>query len=560
MTTQTIDHLLQENDELRRRLEEAEEALRAIRVGAVDAVLVEAERAQVFTLESADKPYRLLVEQMPQGAATLTVEGAILYCNRRFTDLFKRPLQALLGKSMLAFVADASRPHLEALLRDGQAGDVQGEVTLQRADGTAVPVYLSVGVLREGALGLCLLITDLTEHRHYEELQRTQAALRASEEALKEADRRKDEFLAMLSHELRNPLAPIGTGIQVLNQIGVANPDAQRVRDMIGRQVGHMTRIIDDLLDLARIASGKIQVRPECCDLTAIARHTAEDYRRDLEAEGLTLSVQLPEQSLWVLGDRTRLAQILGNLLHNARKFTDAGGHVTVTLAAEPGGRAALLTVRDTGIGIEPAMLVKLFETFSQADRSRARSRGGLGLGLALVKGVVELHGGEVRAASAGPGRGSEFLIRLPLERAPAAPPEPTTPASASAPACRSYRILIVEDNRDAADSMKILLGLTGHQAEVAYSGTAGLETARQFLPEVVVCDIGLPGDMDGHALARAFRREPALAATYLIALSGYGQDEDQQRAREAGFNRHLTKPVAIDELQRLLASLPPQG
>jgi CheY-like chemotaxis protein len=339
-----------------------------------------------------------------------------------------------------------------------------------------------------------------------------------------------------------------------MRMMGPQQPPLDQARDMIDRQVTHMARLIDDLLDMSRLSRGKILLRKERVDLVELVRDTVDDYRSILEGTGLTVQVRLPEGPLYAHGDPTRLAQVLGNVLHNANKFTDAGGRVEVEVSADPGGQAALLAVRDTGIGMEADVLARVFEAFSQADRSLDRSRGGLGLGLALVKGLVELHGGEVRVASEGAGRGTELTIRLPLLSQTA----PARPAAAAARAARcSHRILVVEDNVDAAESMRTLLKLIGHQVEVAHTGVEGLEAARRFLPRVVLCDIGLPGGMDGYAVARALRAEPALVSAFVIATTGYGQLEDQRRSREAGFDAHLTKPVDFAELQRMLAALP---
>jgi signal transduction histidine kinase/DNA-binding response OmpR family regulator len=377
---------------------------------------------------------------------------------------------------------------------------------------------------------------------------------------IQEGDRRKDEFLAMLAHELRNPLAPIRNAVQVLRLVGVQEPPVVQARDMIDRQVTHMARLIDDLLDMSRLSRGKILLRKERVDLLQLVRATVEDYRSILEATGLHLQASLPGAALWTYGDPTRLAQVVGNVLHNANKFTDAGGRVAVELTGAPGSREAVLTIRDNGIGMEPEVLARVFEAFSQADRSLDRSRGGLGLGLALVKGLVELHGGQVRVNSDGPGKGTELSIRLPL----GGQPQPHLRVASVTPAARegrlSRRVLVIEDNPDSAESMRMLLALSGHQVEVAPTGVSGMERAREFRPEVVLCDIGLPGGMDGYAVARAMRQDPELSSTYLIASTGYGQAEDQRRCREAGFDAHLTKPVDLAELQRLLASAPARG
>ncbi len=372
-------------------------------------------------------------------------------------------------------------------------------------------------------------------------------------EALREADRRKDEFLAMLAHELRNPLAPIRTSAEVLSRLGTTSPQAERAVRMIDRQVSHMVRLVDDLLDLSRISRGKILLCEERVDLVSLARATVEDHHGLFEDSGITLTAELPEEPVWVHGDATRLSQILGNLLQNARKFTDRGEGVVVRLRMEPAAGRALLRVEDTGIGMAPEMLARLFEPFSQADRSLDRSRGGLGLGLALAKGLAELHGGSVEATSPGVGQGSCFTVSLPLideTRAGA-----IAEASAESPASPLH-ILVIEDHPDAAESLKMLLEITGHQVDVALDGRAGLDAARRLRPDVVICDIGLPG-MDGYAVARALRASEESGGVYLIALSGYGQEEDRRKAQEAGFDRHLTKPVDFETLASLLERVP---
>ena len=374
---------------------------------------------------------------------------------------------------------------------------------------------------------------------------------------LREAGRKKDDFLAMLGHELRNPLAPIRNAVQILRQAGHHEPVLEKARDMIDRQVSHMTRLVDDLLDVSRISRGKILLHRERLDLTKLVRDTAEDHRRDLEAGGLALDLDLPTEPLWVEGDATRLAQALGNLLSNAGKFTDPGGRVFVevkTVDLRAGGDRAEIVVQDTGIGIEPEMLENLFETLSQADRTLARSRGGLGLGLALVKGLMDLHGGEVEAASEGLGRGSRFTLRLPFAADQEAPGEEAAPP---ARANGSRRVLIIEDNADAAESLQMLLELSGFEVTTAADGTSGLETARRFRPDVVLCDIGLPGGLDGYGVARELRSDSAFQSVRLIALTGYGQAEDQRRAYAEGFDLHLTKPVDPVRLKDLLAGAP---
>ncbi|MES1211853.1 MAG: ATP-binding protein, partial [Acidobacteriota bacterium] len=328
---------------------------------------------------------------------------------------------------------------------------------------------------------------------------------------------------------------------------------AERARDTMERQVGHLTRLVDDLLDVSRISQGKILLRKERLDFAAIVRTTVEDHRGSLTAAGLTLEVELPAGPLWVSADPTRLAQMIGNLLHNAGKFTDRGGHVGVRVLAEDG--KAVAAVRDTGIGIEPEVLTRLFEPFSQAPPGLDRSRGGLGLGLALVRRLTELHDGVVEGSSEGIGRGSEVRLRLPL----ASPwNDGQRPAAAAVPVeepeRRPRRCLVIEDNLDAAESMALLLQLSGHEVETAFDGAGGLEKARRFRPEIVLCDIGLPNGLDGYGVARALRGDPEMDGAFLIALTGYGQEEDQRLARQAGFDVHLTKPADLEVLQRFIA------
>jgi signal transduction histidine kinase len=429
--------------------------------------------------------------------------------------------------------------HREALLRGWEAG--ADEYLFK-------PFHPKELVTRARAI-----LTAAQERRRYEESQlRVQQELeRRVEERtaqLTEADRRKDAFLAMLAHELRNPLAPIRNALHVLGQRGSADPAFRQSREMMERQVRHLARIVDDLLDVSRILRGKVQLRPERLDLARLVRTAIEDHRGIFRQAGLDLGVDVPELPVWVMGDSIRLAQILSNLLHNAAKFTDPGGRVSIRLTAAAGDQAEV-AVRDTGIGIGPDMLPRLFETFAQADRSLERSKGGLGLGLALVKGLAELHGGEVRAASAGPGCGAEFTVRLPVEPEPAALSEmPAGPRRTA----KHLRVLVVEDNRDAADSLRMLLEWYGYEVTVAYSGPDGVTVAEQWQPDVVLCDIGLPG-LDGYGVASRLRRNPSTAKAHLIAVTGYGAEDDQRRSREVGFDAHLVKPVDPDALQGIL-------
>jgi PAS domain S-box-containing protein len=386
---------------------------------------------------------------------------------------------------------------------------------------------------------------DVTERKRVEDL-------RASEAALREADRQKNQFLAMLSHELRNPLAPIRNGLYILEHAAPGDERARRALTVIDRQIGQLTWLIDDLLDVTRISRGKIRLQRTRLDLNELAQRVVEDHRALFARSDVRLEVHPARAEAWVDADRLRLTQALGNLLQNAAKFTPRGGKTTVTVETEPARGRAVLTVRDTGAGIAPEMLPRLFQAFTQADATLDRSMGGLGLGLALVRGLVEVHGGSVDATSDGLGKGAAFTIRIPLD--PAAvrtgAPAPRVP-SAAAP----RRVLVIEDNEDAADTMRAVLELAGHAVAVAYNGPDGLAEARAFHPDVVLCDIGLP-KMDGYQVARAMRADPALGQVALVAVSGYAQPEDVATAKEAGFDAHVAKPPTVEKLEQVMADV----
>jgi two-component system, chemotaxis family, CheB/CheR fusion protein len=398
--------------------------------------------------------------------------------------------------------------------------------------------------------GVVISFIDITELKQAEAALREAVAERQrADEALREGDRRKDQFLAVLSHELRNPLAPIRNSLHLLDQSPPGSDGSRRAQQIIARQVGHLTRLVDDLLDATRISHGKLQLHREHLDLGDLVQRTAEDHRALFTARGVSFDVAVAARPVWVDGDRTRLSQVVGNLLQNAAKFTPARGSVRLGLEAR--GGFAELHVRDSGAGIQTAMLARLFEPFSQADDTLARSAGGLGLGLALVKGLVEAHHGTIEARSAGPGAGAEFVVRLPLAASPptARDPDPSAPV-------RPRSILVVDDNLDGADSLQAVLKLDGHEVEVANDGPRAIERSRGFHPDVVLCDIGLPG-MSGYEVARAMRADPALRGAFLIALTGYALPEDQRQAKDAGFDAHLAKPTTIEQLRSAIARAP---
>jgi len=369
-------------------------------------------------------------------------------------------------------------------------------------------------------------------------------------QALRDANHRKDSFLSMLAHELRNPLAPIRNGLHVLRLRAHEGEDeiADRTRELVERQIQLLARIVDGLLDVARISKGQVTLHRERIDLARLVRESAEDHRGLLEAAGVELGLELPKAPLWIQGDPLRLTQALGNILDNAGKFIPREGRVTVRL--ETDGRQAVITLRDTGIGIESEVLPYIFETFTQGHQPLDRSQGGLGLGLAVARELLELHGGQIQAASDGPGKGAEFTLRIPREEELSEPAHGTETGS---PGKETRRILVVEDNRDAAESLGLFLELCGFGVTLAYTGPEGLEAAKSVHPDIVLCDIGLPG-MDGFQVAGALRRNPETAEVRLIAVTGYGQEEDRRRALEAGFDVHLVKPVDPEKLLGYLA------
>ncbi len=427
------------------------------------------------------------------------------------------------------------------------------EISFVFADGEVKHVLGSARPLRDadgrvrGAIAAFVEITDF---------RRAQEQLRQRDLQLREADRRKDEFLAMLAHELRNPLAPLSNGLQLLQQ--TSDPAvATRVREMMTRQLVHMVRLVDDLLDVSRITSDKVVLRLERLSLRRAAELAVESARPLIEAAGHTLVCDFPGEDLWVLGDLNRLAQVVGNLLTNAAKYTprDLPGRGHITLRLQACDDQALISVSDNGLGIPPAMLDEVFGMFTQVNRTLDRAQGGLGIGLALVKALVQMHGGTVVAASEGESRGSVFTVTLPLLGHVEAPAR-RDPVSALAQTAAASRILVVDDNRDAADSLAALLATMGHTTRTAYSGQAALAAALDFDPDWVLLDIGLP-DMDGHEVARALAADPRLSRARRVAVTGWGSDADRKRSLAAGFVHHLTKPVEPAALIGLLAGTP---
>jgi signal transduction histidine kinase len=550
-----------ENETLRVRLEEAEDTLRAIRSGTVDAVVVgEADRRRVYTLDGADRAYRVWVGQMSQGAATLTSGGTVIYCNPRLALMLGVPAEKLPGRPLQDFVPASEQSGYNDLFRTGVG---QAELALTQDNGATVPVLVTLNSLPpESGAAFGALVTDLTAQKHHEKLAAVVTALKESEErlarlydALTEQDRRKDEFLATLAHELRNPLAPIRSSLSIL-RLGRIGSNNDKLVSMMERQLGQLVHLVDDLLDVSRVTSGKIALRRERVELREVVEAAVETSRPVVEQGGHRLTTSLPDESLPLDADRTRLTQVLTNILNNSAKYTPDGGRIELSAVKE--GGTAVVRVTDSGIGLAVEMLPKVFDMFTQVGSSLERSQGGLGLGLTLVRRLVEMHEGTVTADSPGVGRGSTFTVRLPLASHPGARPAPQPDAPQPRPTSMSHRVLVVDDNSDAAESLAILIRLLGHETRTAYSGPTGIEVAVGFSPDVVFLDIGLPG-MNGYDVAMRLRKEPSLVGTMLVALTGWGSDEDQQRSSEAGFDYHLTKPVEIERVCELLGRLPPR-
>lgn len=433
------------------------------------------------------------------------------------------------------------------VLREGVVVGLANHTVLIAKGGTRRPIDDSAAPIKDeqgNITGVVLVFRDVTERRRAEE------QLQRQNEDLAAAARQKDEFLAMLAHELRNPLAPLRNALQIVRLSGDSPQAVEQVREMMERQLIHLVRLVDDLLDVSRITRGKIELRRERVALPEVVQNAVEASGPLIEAGKHLLTITMPHEAMYVMGDPTRLAQVVSNVLNNAAKYTPAEGHIWLTVEKQEG--EAVIRVKDTGIGIPAEMLSQVFEMFMQVDRSTDRSQGGLGIGLTLVKRLVEMHVGTVEARSEGPGRGSEFTIRLPLI---AIQKRRVEGGIQKAPEGPSRRILVVDDNVDAAESLSILLKLSGHEVRTAHDGRSAIEQAATFLPDVALLDIGMPG-MNGYDTGRRVRELRGLEKVVLVALTGWGQEEDQQRTEEAGFYAHLVKPVDLAALQELLASL----
>ena len=530
-------------------------------VGAINVFQDVTERERLFeALQQSEERFRRLVFALPAAVYTTDREGRITLFNDHAVELWGR--QPEIGKDLWCgshriFRPDGTPlPHdqcpMAITLREGRV--VRGEeILVERPDGSRAWVLPYPELLRNSAgeiIGAVNMLVDITDRkRAEEELLKRSVQIEKLVQELAVADRRKNEFLATLAHELRNPLAPIRHALQILHI--APDPAIQRqTLGVIDRQLGQMVRLVDDLLDISRITNNKLRLRKERIELAEAIQSALETTRPFIEGAGHELTVLLPPEPVYVEADMTRLAQVFINLLNNSAKYTEKGGHIR--LAVEMQGPEVAVSVRDTGIGITAEHLPHLFEMFSQAAPALERSGGGLGIGLALARGVVELHGGSIEARSEGLGKGSEITVRLPVAPAPDQKQPQLSGDETEARRGSRCRVLIADDNRDSADSLSLLLKLAGYETWTAHDGLEAVQAAMAHNPDVALLDIGMP-KISGYEVARRIRQEPWGQRMLLVAITGWGQDDDKQQAREAGFDHHLTKPVDLADLRVLL-------
>jgi PAS domain S-box-containing protein len=485
-----------------------------------------------------------IVESSEDAIIGKRLDGTITSWNPAAARLFGYSPEEIIGQPVTRIIPPELQPEEEDILRRLKRGErVEHFETVRLArDGRRVDVSLTISPIKNEAgevVGASKIARDISKRKQTELL-------------LRDADRRKDEFLATLGHELRNPLGTVRNAFELLCRAEHSRPELRTACGILDRQIKLMSRLVDDLLNVSRIAAGRLQLRREPLDLGALLIDVAESLRHQFEAKDQTLTYSLGGAAVRVFGDRDRLLQVFSNLLHNAHKYTQPGGHIEVTLRRE--GRNVLVSVRDDGLGIPPHLLDEVFQLFQQVGRESGRaSQGGLGIGLALARNLAHMHGGEIHARSAGAGRGSEFIVELPIldEQGEAALPceRPRLPQSAR-------KILIADDNRDAALSLAILLGNMGHETRVAYDGLETLEVAREFQPDLIFIDLVMP-KLNGYEVAQRLKGEAWTASTLLVALTSWRDDHDQERAKAAGFHRHVLKPLQPEALQELLEATP---
>ncbi|HEY1662682.1 MAG TPA: ATP-binding protein [Verrucomicrobiae bacterium] len=525
---------------LRDNLREAQETLDAIRSGEVDAVVVSGARGnQIYSLTSAEEPYRVYVEQMQEGAVTVSAEAMILYCNQRFADMMQIPLERMISSQILDHLSPEA---WEKISRVFNANDevVKDESVLQRADGSALPVNLTASRLpMENQNVMCLVVTDMTE-------QKKHAKLLLAKELAEKASLAKDDFLAALSHELRTPLTPVLMTAMALEQNEALPKEARESLAMIRQNVELEARLIDDLLDLTRIVRGKLELQLKPTDFHAVVHRAMEICRSEFIAKSQKITLNLNAQHFRSNADQTRIQQAIWNLIRNAAKFSPPGGSIIIR-TTNPSRKKISIEVQDTGIGFEPGSEEKMFQAFEQGGRHITRQFGGLGLGLAITRSIIEAHGGAIQAHSQGLGKGATFSFEIPIKPVKMVKEEKLPAAQQK---ISGRHILLVEDHKDTRNSLEWLLKKNKHDVKVAASAKEALKLAEEYTFDLVISDIGLP-DQSGLELMAQLRDKFGLKG---IGLSGYGMEEDIAKGLAAGFVHHLTKPVKFDQLNQVIA------
>lgn len=534
-------------DKLKRleaNLREAQETLEAIRSGEVDAVVVHGPLGnQIYSLTSAEQPYRVYVEQMQEGAVTVSAEGLVLYCNQRFADMMQIPLERAMGSLLSSYLGETAWRNIAEVFTQGEV--VKYECLLQRSRGGKLPVHLTGSRLPSDSQSvMCLVVTDLTEQKKHEEE-------RVARELAEKASLAKDDFLAALSHELRTPLTPVLITTNALEQNPALPGEVRESLKLIRRNVELEARLIDDLLDLTRIARGKLELQMKQTDFHAVIHRALEICRPEFNAKAQKISLDLNAREHKGASDAVRVQQAVWNLIRNAAKFTPESGTITVRSANPVRGEFSV-AVQDTGIGFDSGSAERLFQRFEQGGRDITRRYGGLGLGLAITRSIVEAHGGRVHAASPGAGKGATFAITFPIQQLNATARPTATGAMLVARDPTGRHILLVEDHDDTRKTLELLLRKHHHEVKAAASAEEALKLAAENRFDLVISDIGLPGE-SGWKLMAQLRDCFGLKG---IGLSGYGMEEDIARGRDAGFLRHLTKPIRFDQLSEVIAEL----
>jgi len=540
ITRSNYDDIVRERDELRLRLEEAEETVRAIRRGEVDALIIDqGEQSKVAHIVEQEVLAQSILEQVADAVIICDDKGTVLRSSRAVNRMFpNETVGEAFDQLFQLYPAQGARTALtfDAL---AAARDIHGlEVTMRDYKGEDSYYMLSAGTLHSidnHLLGLVVTLTDIN-------------ARKEAEEQLYQADRRKDEFLATLAHELRNPLAPLQNALKIMD-MSDDRARRQQAKDIMTRQLAQMIRLVDDLMDVSRITRNMIELKKDVLNLSEVMEYAIETSRPLMEERGHQFSVTLPSRPVYVDADMTRLAQIFSNLLNNAAKYTPNEGRIS--MSSEINGNTARVTIADNGIGIASSMQSRIFEMFTQADTSIERSYGGLGIGLTLVKNLLALHGGTIEVRSEGLGHGSAFTVSLPLHNKENI--QMDSEGKITAANAKPLRIMVLDDNQASAQTIGWTLELLGHEYDLAFTSEGFLEKARAFQPDVILMDIGLPGK-NGYVLCQELRQQPEFANTLLIAQTGWSQEKDRLQAKEAGFNHHLVKPINLARLEEILS------